>query len=187
MVICLKVIISSLKKNIKKSVRIGFIYLHQDDPAKSTMKKLQKFNLAEQINRDKMGGYVVLRYDAEKTLLPVDRSQVSRKGICIIEGSWNLGDLLGSYRKGTERKLPVLMAGNPVNFGKFNKLSSVEAVAAALFITGYADQAKEVMGKFTWGHTFMELNIELLKSYAGCQSADDLEKVYLDFDIDSST
>jgi pre-rRNA-processing protein TSR3 len=52
---------------IKKDVRIGYVYLHQDDPAKSTMKKLQKFKMAEQINRDRMGGYVVLRYDADRT------------------------------------------------------------------------------------------------------------------------
>ncbi len=168
---------------IKKNVRIGYVYLHQDDPAKSTMKKLQKFKMAEQINRDRMGGYVVLRYDADRTLLPDDRSAVERKGICIIEGSWNLGDLLGSYRKGIERKLPVLMAGNPVNFGKFNKLSSVEAVVGALFITGHIDQAKGMIGKFTWGHTFIELNMELFKSYSACQTMEDIENVYLEFDI----
>ena len=121
MVISLDAIIPCLAEHKNRNVRVGFVYLHQDDPAKSTMKKLQKFKLAEQINRDRMSGYIVLRHDAERVLFPSDRIILGRKGICIIEGSWNLGDLLGSYRKGTERKLPLLMAGNPVNFGKLGK------------------------------------------------------------------
>ena len=69
------------------------------------------------------------------------------------------------------------------NFGKFNKLSSVEAVVGALFITGHIDQAKDMMGKFTWGHTFIELNMELFKSYSVCHTMEDIENVYLEFDI----
>ena len=184
MVISLDAIIPCLAEHKNRNVRVGFVYLHQDDPAKSTMKKLQKFKLAEQINRDRMSGYIVLRHDAERVLFPSDRIILGRKGICIIEGSWNLGDLLGSYRKGTERKLPLLMAGNPVNFGKLGKLSSVEALVSALYITGYIDQAKEIIGKFTWGHTFMEINMELLNAYAQCHGEDDLKKVYSDFELE---
>ncbi len=170
-------------ERLENEVRVGYVYLHQDDPSKSTMKKLHKFSLANPIQKEKMSGYMVIRYDAEKIILPSDRSTVARKGICIIEGSWKLNDLLANYRRGVERKLPVLMAGNPVNFGKFNTLSSVEALASALYITGFSEQAERVMSKFNWGHTFLEINGELLKSYSNCNNMSDIEEVYREFDI----
>ena len=57
---------------------------------------------------------------------------------------------------GISRKLPPLFAGNPVNYSKLNKLTTVEALSA-LFILGYFDDAKKLLDKFKWGHTFYEL------------------------------
>ena len=59
------------------------------------------------------------------------------------------------------RKLPPLIAVNPVNYGKWEKLSSVEALAAALFILNYEDHAKLLLSKFTWGSEFFKINYEI--------------------------
>ena len=59
---------------------------------------------------------------------------------------------------GIARKLPPLFAGNPVNYSKLNKLTTVEALSGALFILGYFDDAMNLLEKFKWGHTFYDLN-----------------------------
>jgi len=68
--------------------------------------------------------------------------------------------------KGTSRCLPILIAGNPVNFGKLTKLTTAEAIAAALYIAGFKEKASELLSIFTWGHTFLELNGVFLDNYA---------------------
>ena len=48
------------------------------------------------------------------------------------------------------RKLPFVVAGNPVNFGKPYQLSCAEALATALCAVGFVPQAKYIMSKFGW-------------------------------------
>jgi len=84
--------------------------------------------------------------------------------------------------RGTSRCLPFLIAGNPVNFGKATKLSTVEALAAALYIIGHADQASELLNIFKWGHTFLELNYDRLESYRKARDSKEvveLQKRYI--------
>ena len=44
-------------------------------------------------------------------------------------------------------------------------------MAAALFITGFVDDARAVMACFSWGHSFWQLNGRLLDAYAACADA----------------
>ena len=64
----------------------------------------------------------------------------------------------------------------------------MEAFAGACCILGARDQAEELLSKFRWGHTFLELNEEPLRRYA--QAADSTEVVaiqqeYLDMAEDT--
>lgn len=63
------------------------------------------------------------------------------------------------------RALPFLLAANPVNYGKPYQLSTLEAFAAALYILGEVGQAQKIVGIYTWGHRFLELNKEPLEDY----------------------
>ena len=55
-------------------------------------------------------------------------------------------------------------------------LSSAEAFAAALVILGHREQAEEVMSKFKWGQTFLDLNREPLEEYEKARSAEEMIK-----------
>ena len=46
-----------------------------------------------------------------------------------------------------------------------SKLTTVEAIAGAAFIMGFHELGKELLSKFNWGHTFYELNENLLADY----------------------
>jgi len=38
------------------------------------------------------------------------------------------------------------------------KLTCLEATAAALYMTGFDEQAELLLSKFSWGHSFWEIN-----------------------------
>ena len=77
--------------------------------------------------------------------------------------------------------LPLLLAANPVNWGKPGRLSTVEALAATLVLAGHDDQAREVLGCVRWGGRFLELNQEPLEAYAAATSSNELVNVQFEF------
>jgi pre-rRNA-processing protein TSR3 len=79
--------------------------------------------------------------------------------------------------RGTSRCLPVLIAGNPVNFGKPTKLTTVEALAAALYIAGLREEADQLLSIFKWGHTFIEINQKRLGDYAKAKDSTEIVKL----------
>ena len=112
---------------------------------------------------------------------PVGRSSVSvedaelirSKGLAVVDCSWNkLDDVpFGRIKGRAPRLLPWMLAANPVNYGKPCKLSCAEALAAALYICGEKDDARAIMSRFKWGHSFFALNNDLLEMYAACSNA----------------
>ena len=73
------------------------------------------------------------------------------------------------------------MAANPVNFGKPCKLSSVEALAAAVYIIGDKERAFELLSKVNWGIRFLEVNEEPLELYSGAKDSTEVVKIQADY------
>ena len=83
--------------------------------------------------------------------------------------------------------MPILIAGNPVNFGKATKLTTVEALAAALYIAGFKQEAVGLLSIFTWGHTFLELNSALLETYASAKDSTEIIRMQAEFSGNKSS
>ncbi len=155
--------------------------LKQDDPKKCTAAKLVKFKLAKNVKKISKNT-LVLNPFAQKTLLPNDRKLVN--SITAIDCSWNLADeAFAKQYPGLTRKLPPLFAGNPVNYSKLGKLTTVEAISGAAFILGFNDLALVILDKFKWGHTFYELNQELLNDYSKLESEDEINPLLREYNI----
>ena len=138
-----------------------------------------KFKIASDVrNTNKKN--LVLDPFSDKVLLPKDKSLIN--SIVGIDCSWNLVDQAFSTKFiGVKRKLPPLLAGNPVNYSKLNKLTTAEAISASLFIMGFKKDALELLNKFKWGHTFYDLNQNLLDEYSKLNSEDQLETILKEY------
>jgi pre-rRNA-processing protein TSR3 len=147
------------------------------DPKKCTMKKLERAGMVRIFTRlvHLPRSSLILDPTAEQALSPADRERT--RSITALDCSWAVLDtsIVKSWR--FKRALPFLLAANPVNFGKPFKLTSLEAMAAALCILGEEVQAREILGKVSWGIRFIELNQEPLDAYA--QAADSTEVIQI--------
>ena len=162
-------------------MQVNVLLLKQDDPKKCTAAKLVKYKLAKNIKKISKNTLVLDPFSS-KTLLRNDRKRV--KSITAIDCSWNLADQTFTKQyPGLRRKLPPLFAGNPVNYSKIGKLSSVEAIAGAAFILGLNELAQELLDKFKWGHTFYELNKELLDDYSKIESEEEIPQLLKEYNI----
>jgi pre-rRNA-processing protein TSR3 len=56
-------------------------------------------------------------------------------------------------------------------------LSSIEALAAALFIMGDRERASDILSKVSWGIRFLEVNREPLELYANAKDSTDVIKI----------
>jgi pre-rRNA-processing protein TSR3 len=145
------------------------LLLKQDDPRKCTAAKIARHRLAKPLFRIKQipTRSIVLNPFASEVLLPRDRSLAEQNGLVVIDCSWERVQTAFAMRlPGEGRKLPTLLAANPVNYAKPHKLSSVEALAAALSIMGFKERAVRLLSLFKWGETFLTLNSEPLESYS---------------------
>ena len=99
---------------------------------------------------------IVLNPFGEIAFSPADRERLEQFGLAALDCSWEQAQkVLGEHVKGTSRCLPILIAGNPVNFGKLTKLTTAEALAAALYIAGFKAEAEDAVGDFYVGsHVF---------------------------------
>lgn len=155
-------------------MRLNVILMRQDDPKKCTAAKIVRHGLASPLRRlPRSSTSIILDPYAESYLIGVDPSSI--RSITAIDCSWRLAAKeFGKPKQGIRKKLPPLLAGNPVNYSKMHKLTTVEAIAGALFILNQTKQAHQLLAKFVWGHTFYELNSELLSEYT---KLDDASKI----------
>ena len=162
-------------------MRVQVFMFNQDDPTKCTAAKLVKFGIAKKINRTS-ARTMVLDPFAEKIVLRTDRDYID--SITAIDCSWELAQktFLKKFG-GLSRRLPPLLAGNPVNYSKIGKLTTAEAIAGVLYIMNFTDLADSILNKFKWGHTFLELNQDLLTEYSDAKTDDKVFEISKEYGL----
>ncbi|MCZ6615943.1 MAG: DUF367 family protein [Thaumarchaeota archaeon] len=162
-------------------MKVYVCLLKQDDPKKCTARKLAQKGLVNAIYslRRMPSSTLVLDPFASVLISPLD-SKI--RSIGAIDCSWTR--VISTFKrgiKGEQRRLPLLLAGNPTNYGKLGKLSTAEALAATLEILGYKIFAQKIMGLFKWGATFLDLNAEPLAEYASATGEVEIKKIEEEF------
>src|SRR5574338_1003906 len=153
-------------------MQIQVLMFEQDDPSKCTAAKLVKFGIAKRI-KHLTGKDMILNPFAKEFVLKTDRD--ATQSITGIDCSWELAQNMFLKRfVGMSRKLPPLLAGNPVNYSKVGKLTTAEAIAGALYVMDFSDLANSILDKFKWGHTFFDLNKDLLAEYSNAKTSEEI-------------
>ncbi|NIP66784.1 DUF367 family protein [Candidatus Bathyarchaeota archaeon] len=144
------------------------------DPKKCTALKLSRHRLVRIVRRISWlpQGSVILNPLSKRAFSPADRRRLETRGLSALDCSWRHADrVLKRSMRRASRCLPYLVAANPVNYGIPTKLSTVEALASALYIAGYPRQAERLLSVFKWGTHFIDLNRELLESYSQAEDS----------------
>lgn len=165
--------------------------LNQCDPRKCSGRKLARHNLITTLRLGQRFPGLVLTPVGINCVSPSDKEIIVTSGLAVVDCSWAKLDETPFNRMKTPhpRLLPFLVAANPINYGKPCQLSCVEALAAAMYIIGRIPldlrdsvrlirlilglkrEARWYLSKFSWGHSFIELNNELLEKYSACKDS----------------
>ncbi|MEM2419836.1 MAG: DUF367 family protein [Candidatus Bathyarchaeia archaeon] len=161
----------------QKPLKIIVYHAGQCDPKKCTALKLKRHGFVRLVWQVKLlpKGAVVLNPYSKIAFSPADKERIEKHGLAALDFSWEHAEkpLMKNVR-GASRCLPYLVAGNPVNFACPTKLSTAEALAAALYIAGFKEEALKLLSIFKWGHTFIELNKERLEEYAKAKNSSEV-------------
>jgi pre-rRNA-processing protein TSR3 len=152
------------------------LMMGQDDPRKCSSAKLSRFGYVREIFRFSQipPKAIVLNPLSSLILVPQDR-RFLYYGVVVVDCSWDrFREAFRRGMHGMQRRLPSLLAANPINYGQIGKLSSVEAWAAALYVMGDERDAERILSKFKWGPNFLILNEDPLKEY---KLAKDVEEI----------
>ncbi|MHA2026164.1 MAG: DUF367 family protein [Candidatus Thorarchaeota archaeon] len=152
----------------------------QCDPKKCTGTRLGRMRKAKVVKnmRHIPRGAVVLNPVSEVAFSPADKDSILKSGLVALDCSWKQAEkIFAASRAGAQRSLPYLLAANPINTYIPIKLSTAEALAAALYIIGLRDEAVDLLSVFKWGPSFLTLNKEWLDSYVICQNSTEVVKV----------
>ena len=157
-------------------VRIVVYHARQCDPKKCSTLKLRRFRFVDVVYQVRLlpRGAVVLNALGERAFSPADRQRIEQYGLAALDYSWEQGEQPRLPVFLISRCLPFLVAANPVNFGTPTKLSTVEAIAAALYIAGFKPEAEKLLGIFKWGPEFIRLNQERLDAYSRAKNSSEI-------------
>jgi pre-rRNA-processing protein TSR3 len=172
-----------------EDVPLHIIHLEQDDPKKCTARKLASRNLAKlhfSTRRPPRRGYL-LDPSAGIILGPDDIPLINRGAALVaLDCSWKrLDESLEDIRKSSPRlegrTLPLVLAANPVSWGRPGRLSTAEALAMCLVLMDHEEQAQRVLAPFSWGEQFLLLNAEPLSAYKNANSREELIDLQWEF------
>ncbi|MFO7676777.1 MAG: DUF367 family protein [Thermoplasmatota archaeon] len=158
-----------------KKIDLFVYHANEDDPKKCSAKKMQRFHLVRlEKNIKKIPRNTILLHPyAEKSLSREDYPLALKHGILAVDCSWKHAEKAFEYLDSLNhsRSLPFLVAANPVNYGKAFMLSTLEAFAAALYILGETDHAKQILQIYKWAPHFLTLNKEPLQDYQSAKNS----------------
>jgi pre-rRNA-processing protein TSR3 len=168
---------------MQREMNLVVFHANEDDPKKCSARKLHRFGYATLVKTMRRLPYHAVLLDpfAEKCLSREDHGSAASHGIVALDCSWKTAEKTFQHVESTmyPRALPFVLAANPVNYGKPFQLSTVEAFAAALYILGEVSQAEKILGIYTWGVQFLELNREPLEDYRrACTSAEVIRSMH---------
>ena len=178
--------------DLVSDVSVHAVWLAQDDPKKNTAvlaSKRGNLKLHKRINTLPKRG-IILEPLCGKVFGPEDHALIINGGSLVgLDCSWaHIEESVAQVMRRTRlqpRMLPLLLAANPVNWGKPGRLTTAEALATVLNLIGRVKQARDVLGAFRWGERFFELNKEPLDAYAKAQTSAELVELQFEFfDID---
>ena len=179
---------SFLGGNELDDVPLHVIHLDQDDPKKCTSRRMQRFGhcrIHTDIRRSPKRG-ILLDPLAGLLLGPDDRSNIERGGALVgLDCSWKQIDesieYLNKQTRLNGRTLPVVLAANPVSWGKPGRLSNAEAFAVSLVLLGRWEQAHRIMQPFNYSDQFFQLNEQPLEAYSNATTNDQLAELQWEF------
>ncbi|MDY6775190.1 MAG: DUF367 family protein [Halobacteria archaeon] len=153
---------------------VDIYYEGDDDPKKCTARRLEKERqVTLHPNFEETPTGTLLDPYSETALSPTDS-----KPVVAVDASWESAEeIFERNTRHESRSLPFLVAANPINYGKPFRLNTAEAVAAALYILGYDDEARQILSNFSWGETFLSLNREPLERYSDCEDSSEVVEV----------
>lgn len=166
-----------------ESVRVYVFDASQCDPKKCSAKRMVRMGLVEEVTRLGRLPRKALLLDpwAKRALSPSDAALAVQRGLVVLDCSWEHAEETFKNARRiarlTPRGLPFLLAANPINYGKPWRMSSLEAVAAALYILGDIGHAERVAAAANWGTTFMQLNAEPLSEYAAAADSGEVVRI----------
>ena len=174
--------------DLVSNISVHAVWLAQDDPKKNTAvlaSKRGNLILHKRINTLPKRG-IILEPLCGKVFGPEDHALLINGGSLVgLDCSWaHIEESVAQVMKRTRlqpRMLPLLLAANPVNWGKPGRLTTAEALATVLYLIGREEQARDVLGAFRWGERFFELNKEPLDAYAQAQSSAELVELQFEF------
>ena len=170
-------------------VSVLIYYTNQCDKRKCTSVRIKEsqqklpFKLVWSEHRSRIRkNSIVLTPNSSTYLSHNDRELVEKVGLTILDCSWKQGDkYLKEWTFANGRILPPLIAGNPVNYGKWQTLTSLEALASSFFIIGLREECFSLLELYNWGKTFFDINKKLLEQYKVITTKDEIIEVYKEF------
>lgn len=149
----------------------------QCDPKRCTGLRLCHRGLCQKMNPHRKAKGLTLSATADTYVSPSDATMIQEIGISLIDCSWEQLDSVKHIIKDDShsRKLPFMVAANPVKYGKPYTLTCAEAAAACLIICGYQTEGELLLKEFAWGDEFLKINATVLELYQNCASSHEVQ------------
>jgi pre-rRNA-processing protein TSR3 len=164
-----------------KDIKLYVYHANQDDPKKCSARKLARFGFVklETNIRKTPKDTILLNPFAEKSISKEDLAIAQKNGILAVDCSWTNAENSFYYldKRNRSRALPFVVATNPVNYGKPFKLTTLEALSAALYILGFIDKAEEILKLYKWAPNFLILNKKPLEDYRNAESSKEIIEI----------